>query len=82
MFLLRCIYEYVGADILDSTNQNVMMFGNLEEENTWFELSLEQRRHFDNVRHFNMYLREQFHAIQDLLWKSRQVQYYGDLPQR
>ncbi|RZF37424.1 hypothetical protein LSTR_LSTR011701 [Laodelphax striatellus] len=74
--------QNVGADILDSTNQNVMMFGNLEEENTWFELSLEQRRHFDNVRHFNMYLREQFHAIQDLLWKSRQVQYYGDLPQR
>ncbi|XP_022192383.1 endoplasmic reticulum-Golgi intermediate compartment protein 2 [Nilaparvata lugens] len=74
--------QNVGADILDSTNQNVMMFGNLEEENTWFELSLEQRRHFDNVRHFNMYLREQFHAIQDLLWKSRQVQYYGDPPTR
>ncbi|XP_075213136.1 endoplasmic reticulum-Golgi intermediate compartment protein 2 isoform X2 [Lycorma delicatula] len=74
--------QNVGADILDSTNQNVMMFGNLEEEDTWFELTPEQRRYFDNVRFYNSYLREEFHAIQDLLWKSGQTRFYGDLPKR
>lgn len=72
----------VGADILDSTNQNVFMFGTLEEEDTWFELSREQREYFDNMRYVNSYLREEFHAIQDLLWKSGESRFYGQLPKR
>lgn len=58
------------------------MFGNLEEEDTWFELTPEQKRYFDNVRFYNSYLREEYHAIQDLLWKSGQTRFYGDLPKR
>lgn len=46
------------------------MFGNLEEEDTWFEMSEEQRSHFEDIRHFNSYLREEYHAINQLLWKS------------
>lgn len=72
----------MGADILDSTNQNVFMFGTLEEEETWFELSEEQRSHFDNMRYINSYLREEFHAIQDLLWKTGETNLYGRLPKR
>lgn len=72
----------VGADILDSTSQKVNMFGNLEEEDTWFELSDEQRRYFDNIRHVNSYLREEYHAIQELLWKSGGAYIYGQLPKR
>jgi len=72
----------VGADILDSTNQNVFMFGTLEEEDTWFELSQEQRIYFDNMRYMNQYLREEYHAIQDLLWKSGETNLYGRLPKR
>lgn len=53
----------LGADILDSTNQNVYKFGTLEEEDTWFELAPNQRIHFENKRHFNSYLREEYHAI-------------------
>ncbi|XP_073995196.1 endoplasmic reticulum-Golgi intermediate compartment protein 2 isoform X2 [Rhodnius prolixus] len=60
----------IGADIVDSTNQNLLMFGNLEEEDTWFEMSEEQRSHFEDIRHFNSYLREEYHAINQLLWKS------------
>lgn len=55
--------QVLGADILDSTNQNIFKFGTLEEENTWFELSPNQQIHFDNKRHFNSYLREEYHAI-------------------
>lgn len=53
----------IGADILDSTNQNAYKFGALEEEDTWFELSENQRRYFDSMKHINSYLREEFHAI-------------------
>ncbi|KAJ8969144.1 hypothetical protein NQ317_018591 [Molorchus minor] len=50
----------LDADILDSTNQNAFKFGSLEEEDTWFELSPNQKIHFENKRHFNSYLREEY----------------------
>ncbi|XP_069691671.1 endoplasmic reticulum-Golgi intermediate compartment protein 2 [Periplaneta americana] len=72
----------IGADILDSTGQNVLQFGSLEQEDTWFELSPQQRRHFDGMRQVNSYLREEFHAIQELLWRSGQSTLFGDMPKR
>lgn len=72
----------LGADILDSTNQNAFRFGMLEEEDTWFELSDNQRIHFDNKKHFNTYLREEYHAIKDLLWRSSFSSLFGTLPAR
>ncbi|XP_076264874.1 endoplasmic reticulum-Golgi intermediate compartment protein 2 [Rhynchophorus ferrugineus] len=74
--------QNVGADILDSTNQNTFKFGQLEEEDTWFELSHDQRIHFENKKHFNSYLREEYHAIKDLLWRSSFSTQFGDLPAR
>lgn len=53
----------LGADILDSTNQNAYKFGSLEEEDTWFELAPNQQIYFDSKRHFNSYLREEYHAV-------------------
>ncbi|KAK7869111.1 hypothetical protein R5R35_006582 [Gryllus longicercus] len=72
----------VGADILDSTSQNVLQFGSLEQEDTWFELDYHQRTHFDGMRYANSYLREEFHAIQDLLWNSQQTTLFGDMMKR
>ena len=72
----------MGADILDSTNQNTFTFGRLKEENTWFELDHLQRQHFDSIKMFNAYLREEFHAIHHLLWKSGSNALYGELPDR
>uniref|UniRef100_A0A1B6HFA2 Endoplasmic reticulum vesicle transporter C-terminal domain-containing protein n=1 Tax=Homalodisca liturata TaxID=320908 RepID=A0A1B6HFA2_9HEMI len=77
---MPCIH--VGADIMDSTGQSVSSFGSLEEEDTWFELSSDQRKYFDSMRYMNSYLREEFHAIQDLLWKSGETNMYGRLPKR
>ncbi|XP_044729124.1 endoplasmic reticulum-Golgi intermediate compartment protein 2 [Chrysoperla carnea] len=62
----------IGADILDSTNQNVFNFGTLEEENTYFELTPKQRRQFDSMVNINTYLREEYHAVQELLWRTNQ----------
>lgn len=72
----------VGADILDSTNQNLVGFGTLEEEDTWWELSPEQRAHFDSLKYMNSYLREEYHAVHELLWKSNQLSLFSEMPKR
>jgi len=74
--------DSIGADILDSTNQNTFTFGRLKEENSWFELDHLQRKHFDSIKLFNGYLREEFHAIHHVLWTSGSSAIYGNLPER
>ena len=53
----------IGADILDSTNQNTFSFGVIEEEDTWWNLCPEQKTHFDYMSHLNRYLTEEYHSI-------------------
>ncbi|KAF5298170.1 hypothetical protein FQA39_LY02594 [Lamprigera yunnana] len=72
----------LGADILDSTNQNTFKFGSLEEEDTWYELSPNQKKYFENRQHFNSYLREEYHAIQEFLWRSSHTNVFSNMPQR
>ncbi len=72
----------IGADILDSTNQNAFTFGRLKEQKTWFELDTIQRSHFEAVQTVNNYLREEYHAIHDVLWRSGVESFYGSLPER
>lgn len=55
--------EDIGADILDSTNQNVFSFGVLAEQDTWWELCPEQRTYFEYIQHLNGYLREEYHSL-------------------
>lgn len=56
----------IGADILDSTNQNTFSFGVIEEEDTWWNLCPEQKTHFDYMSHLNRYLTEEYHSIAGL----------------
>ena len=72
----------IGADILDSTNQNLVSFEVLEEEDTWWDLTQEQRAHFDALKHMNSYFREEYHAIHELLWKSNQIALLSEMPKR
>jgi len=74
--------DLIGADILDKTNQNAFTFGRLREEPTWWELDAAQRTHFDEVQRLNQYLREEYHQLQEVLWKSGYSRLYADLPQR
>ncbi|XP_058066464.1 endoplasmic reticulum-Golgi intermediate compartment protein 2 [Anopheles bellator] len=71
----------IGADILDSTNQNVFSFGMLQEEDTWFELCPSQRVHFDYMQHHNSYLRNEYHSIAEILYKSDHAVVYS-MPER
>jgi endoplasmic reticulum-Golgi intermediate compartment protein 2 len=68
--------------VLDSTGQNVVSFGQLQEENTWFELSPSQKAHFEAAQRLNNRLREEYHSIQQLLWKSGYDRLFGDMPGR
>ncbi|XP_033211183.1 endoplasmic reticulum-Golgi intermediate compartment protein 2 [Belonocnema kinseyi] len=72
----------IGADVLDSTNQNLVSFEVLEEEDTWWDLTHEQRQHFDALKLMNSYFREEYHAIHELLWKSNKIALYSEMPKR
>ncbi|KAK8386360.1 hypothetical protein O3P69_010790 [Scylla paramamosain] len=74
--------RYVGADVLDMTGQQVMTFGSLDMEDTWWELDPDQRIHFDGMQQVNSYFREQFHSIHQLLWRSGYINIFGDFPRR
>lgn len=60
---LEYLIADIGADILDSTNQNVFSFGVLEEQDTWWELCPNQRTYFEYMQHLNQYLREEYHSL-------------------
>ncbi|KAG8234389.1 hypothetical protein J437_LFUL015129 [Ladona fulva] len=72
----------LGADIVDSTDQPVLQFDPITEESTWFELSTIQKLHFDAISRVNTNLREESHALQDLLWRSGYSSLFGDMPPR
>ncbi|KAG5672175.1 hypothetical protein PVAND_002325 [Polypedilum vanderplanki] len=62
----------IGADILDSTNQNTFSFGVIEEEDTWWNLCPEQKQHFDYMSHLNKYLTEEYHSIAEIMYKTNE----------
>lgn len=60
--------EMIGADVLDVTNQNAQTFGKLEQVPTQFSLSHEQRMDWEMLQQLNTHIRQQYHAIQDIIW--------------
>ena len=79
--LLFCI-TVIGADILDQTGQDTMSFGKLEMTNVPYELTPKQKRFFEITRHVNQYMREEYHAVQELLWLTGHSPILGGMPQR
>jgi len=77
---LSCIAD-VGADILDLTGQSTETFGHLAEEDTYFELSPAQKDYFSVAQRVNTYLRQEYHALYDTLWKSG-YQHSSSMPSR
>lgn len=62
----------IGADILDSTNQNTFSFGVIEEEDVWWNLDINQRQHFDYMNHLNRYLTEEYHSVAEIMYKTNE----------
>ena len=46
----------VGADILDMTGEQVMTFGELSLEDTWWALDPDQQIHFEGVQRVRIFL--------------------------
>jgi hypothetical protein len=67
---------------VDTTGQGFGSFGQLSYDDTWFEMTSQQKDHFDGMRFINEYLREEAHALQHVLWKASFNRQYGDPPQR
>jgi len=70
----------IGADIVDSTNQNVVKFGELTEEYSHFALNENQRNYFNAKSGFNSYLREEYHALNKILWKDDFLSIHTQMP--
>jgi len=74
--------DTIGSDILDVTNQNTDNFGQLEEEPTWFELTPRQKMHWQSMKNVNAYIRQEYHALHELLWKTGYAYMFGPMPAR
>jgi endoplasmic reticulum-Golgi intermediate compartment protein 2 len=59
----------------------VTSFGELTYEDTWFELDEAQKDFFSSLKYVNEYLREEAHALQQVLWKSSMSRTY-EMPER
>ncbi|XP_070200063.1 endoplasmic reticulum-Golgi intermediate compartment protein 2-like isoform X2 [Littorina saxatilis] len=77
---MRC--AHIGADILDQTGQDVFSYGKLKEEPVYFELSPKQQEYLKFTQEVNDYLRQEYHALQDLMWRSDKPTFRGAMPPR
>uniref|UniRef100_A0A2C9L3M1 Endoplasmic reticulum vesicle transporter C-terminal domain-containing protein n=1 Tax=Biomphalaria glabrata TaxID=6526 RepID=A0A2C9L3M1_BIOGL len=77
---MKC--HHVGADVLDQTGQDVYSFGMLNEESVHWELSDNQRDYQHFVQQVNDYLSGEYHAIQEVLWRSGNPAFKGGMPKR
>jgi len=60
----------IGADALDQTGQDTQTFGSLAMDNTHYALSPIQKSYSEITRSVNQYMKQEYHAIQELLWLS------------
>ncbi len=72
----------IGADIVDVTNQESRKFGKFKLEDTWFELSPNQKIHFEEIQRVNSYFRDRYHALRDILWKAGYRNHFTEMPPR
>ncbi len=84
---LRCsrYYQYksngkVWFRSLKSCIKLIFLSGKLQEEDTWFELSPKQQKAFDRLQAGYRLIREQYHALHNLLWLSGHT--VEELPKR
>ena len=72
----------IGADILDQTGQDVFSYGKLKEDPAYFDLSPKQQEYLAFTQQVNEYLRQEYHALQELMWRSDKPSFRGGMPPR
>ncbi|VVC43951.1 Hypothetical protein CINCED_3A015851 [Cinara cedri] len=74
------VCDSIGADIVDTTGQNMMLFGELKTDDTWWEMTEKQQNFFNEMRNVNEYLRGDFHSMKDLLMLKGFRTYINTIP--
>lgn len=59
-----------GVDLMDETQQDVFSYGTLQREDTFWKMSEEEKSNFELVQHMNVFLREEYHSVADILFKD------------
>ncbi|KAL8608889.1 hypothetical protein ACOMHN_065227 [Nucella lapillus] len=77
---MKCMH--IGADILDQTGQDVFSYDKLKEEPAFFDLSPRQQEYLDFTQQVNDYLRQEYHALQEMMWRSDRPTFRGGMPPR
>lgn len=53
---------------MDETHQDIFTYGPLKRENTYWDMSSDERSNFEQMRSLNAFLREEFHSIANILF--------------
>ncbi|BFZ05036.1 hypothetical protein BsWGS_08075 [Bradybaena similaris] len=77
---MKC--HHIGADVLDQTGQDVFSFGQLQEESVFWELNEDEEQYRNLVREHNEYLTSEYHALQDILWTTKDLKHRAKIPKR
>jgi len=46
----------------------MMLFGEMITDDTWWDMTEEQKQYFDQMRVINEYLRDDYRSMRDVLW--------------
>ena len=68
-FFLFFVAVVIGVDVTDQADDRIHDGQDLTEEPTYFDLSADQRAYWTTIQSLNNYLRVQYHALQDYVWK-------------
>lgn len=79
---IAALCSEIAADIVDVTNQDGEKFGSFQKEDTWFELDPESSQQFDEIRRINLHLRDQYHSLRNVIWKSGYMSYLSPITER
>merc|ERR1719394_1264698 len=77
---MKC--HHVGADVLDATGQDVLGYDQLKYVQTHWELSPKQKDYIHFVQQVNDYFKEDYHALQHVLWRQGNPTFAGGMPER
>jgi len=60
----------IGADVLDSTSRDILTDQQLNEQETWFDMSPNQQLFHDAVAAENKRVRDDYHALHNMMFRS------------
>lgn len=67
--------DQISADVVDTTSKNALSNKDISKEDTWFEMSPNQKNNHNAITTIYEKIRNNYHALHSILWLS-----YGNIP--